>query len=75
MGWLASNIFSLVSTGTVAVVARHWGAGELESLPVGWRAETERWGKDPVSVVRPLYGADLAVFRVPTTGTLHATLR
>ena len=31
VGWLASNIFSLVSTGTVAVVARHWGAGELES--------------------------------------------
>ena len=31
VGWLASNMFSLVSTGTVAVVARHWGAGELES--------------------------------------------
>ena len=31
VGWLASNIFSLVSTGTVAVVARHWGAGEFDS--------------------------------------------
>ena len=31
VSWLASNIFSLVSTGTVAVVARHWGAGEFES--------------------------------------------
>lgn len=31
VGWLASNIFSLVSSGTVAVVARHWGAGEFES--------------------------------------------
>jgi putative MATE family efflux protein len=31
VSWLASNIFSLISTGTVAVVARHWGAGELES--------------------------------------------
>ena len=31
VGWLASNIFMLVSTGTVAVVARHWGAGEFDS--------------------------------------------
>ena len=31
VGWLASNIFLLVSTGTAAVVARHWGAGEFES--------------------------------------------
>lgn len=31
VGWLASNIFTLVSIGTVAVVARHWGAGEFAS--------------------------------------------
>ncbi len=31
VGWLASNIFSLVSTGTVAVIARHWGAGEFDA--------------------------------------------
>ncbi len=31
VSWLASNIFTLVSTGTVAVVARHWGAGEFDS--------------------------------------------
>jgi putative MATE family efflux protein len=29
VGWLASNIFSLVSIGTVAVVSRHWGAAEF----------------------------------------------
>ena len=29
VGWLAANMFSLVSTGTVAVVARHWGAGDI----------------------------------------------
>lgn len=31
VGWLASNLFLLVSSGTVAVVARHWGAGEFEA--------------------------------------------
>src|SRR6266581_4671640 len=30
VGWLASNLFLLVSSGTVAVIARHWGAGEFE---------------------------------------------
>lgn len=30
VGWLASNMFLLVSSGTVAVIARHWGAGEFE---------------------------------------------
>lgn len=34
VGWLASNMFSLVSTGTVAVVARHWGAGEYEQARI-----------------------------------------
>lgn len=29
VGWLASNMFLLVSSGTVAVIARHWGAGEF----------------------------------------------
>jgi len=46
--WLAAMIFNLVGTGTAAVVARHWGAGEFDdakavahrslalSLILGW---------------------------------------
>jgi len=30
VGWLASMIFGLVGTGTTALVARHWGAGEFD---------------------------------------------
>jgi putative MATE family efflux protein len=30
VGWMASMMFSLVGTGTTALVARHWGAGEFE---------------------------------------------
>ena len=29
VGWLASMLFGLVATGTTALVARHWGAGEI----------------------------------------------
>ena len=29
-GWLASMLFALVGTGTTALVARHWGAGEFD---------------------------------------------
>ena len=31
IGWLASLVFGLVSTGTMALVARHWGANEIDS--------------------------------------------
>ena len=31
VGWLASMMFGLVGTGTMAIVARHWGAGEYAS--------------------------------------------
>ncbi|HUG90969.1 MAG TPA: MATE family efflux transporter [Planctomycetaceae bacterium] len=31
VGWLASLFFSLVGTGTTALVARHWGAGEFDA--------------------------------------------
>lgn len=30
VGWLASIFFGLVGTGTTALVARHWGAGEFD---------------------------------------------
>lgn len=30
VGWLASMLFGLVATGTTALVARHWGAGETD---------------------------------------------
>ncbi len=30
VGWLASMLFGLVGTGTTALVARHWGAGEFD---------------------------------------------
>ncbi len=30
VGWLASMLFGLVATGTTALVARHWGAGQIE---------------------------------------------
>jgi putative MATE family efflux protein len=30
VGWLASLFFSLIATGTTALVARHWGAGEID---------------------------------------------
>ena len=31
IGWLASLLFGVVSTGTMALVARHWGAREFDS--------------------------------------------